>query len=100
VSRALHLARPAGPIYHPQMSQTTASTDGASRRRNPWNLLLLVPLLMLVTPWFNAVEPRLFGMPFFYWYQFAWVAVGVVSVAIVNATTREPSSVAEREHGR
>ena len=33
---------------------------------------------MLITPWFNADEPRLFGMPFFYWIQFAFVPVGVV----------------------
>ena len=38
---------------------------------------------MLVTPWINFAEPRLFGMPFFYWIQFAWVAVGVVAVGIV-----------------
>jgi hypothetical protein len=44
---------------------------------------------MLVTPWFNTAEPRLFGMPFFYWSQFCWVAVGVVCVAIVFRTTRD-----------
>lgn len=87
------------------MSDTTATTGSAdgtrrARYRNPWNLLLLVPLLMLVTPWFNSMEPSLFGLPFFYWIQFAWVAVGVVCVAIVNATTREPSSVEAREDER
>ncbi|MGQ0575141.1 MAG: DUF3311 domain-containing protein [Pseudonocardia sp.] len=58
-------------------------------RFSPWNLLLLVPLLMLVTPWINSVEPQLFGLPFFYWVQFLWVPVGVVCVAIVNAMTRD-----------
>ena len=48
-------------------------------RFTPWNLLLLLPFLMLVTPWFNTIEPRLFGMPFFYWVQFVLVVVGVVS---------------------
>lgn len=57
-------------------------------RLSPWNLLLLVPFLMLITPWFNSVEPRLFGLPFFYWAQFAFVPVGVVCVAIVHVTTR------------
>lgn len=78
----------------------TAPPSRAPARRNPWNLLLLVPLLMLVPPWFNTVEPALFGMPFFYWYQFTWVGVGVACVAIVNATTRERSSGAAREAGR
>ena len=54
-----------------------------------WNLLLLLPLLMLVTPWFNMIEPRLFGMPYFYWVQFVWVIVGVVSVGIVYVKTRD-----------
>lgn len=53
-----------------------------------WNLLLLVPLLMLVTPWFNFDKPRLFGLPFFYWYQFLFVLVGVASVAIVYVMTK------------
>ena len=55
-----------------------------------WNLLLLLPLLMLLTPWFNHDKPRLFGMPFFYWYQMAFVFVGVACVAIVYAATKSP----------
>jgi hypothetical protein len=55
---------------------------------SPWNLLLLIPLLMLVTPWFNRVNPRLAGIPFFYWFQFAFVVVGVACVGIVFAATR------------
>lgn len=55
---------------------------------SPWNLLLLLPLLMLVTPWFNRDEPRLGGIPFFYWYQLLFVVVGVACVWIVFAATR------------
>jgi Protein of unknown function (DUF3311) len=58
-------------------------------RFSPWNFLLLLPFLMLVTPWFNMKEPRLFGMPYFYWVQFVWVVVGVVSVGIVYVKTRD-----------
>lgn len=53
-----------------------------------WNLLLLLPVLMLITPWFNKDHPRLFGLPFFYWYQLAFVLVGVACVAIVYTATR------------
>jgi uncharacterized protein DUF3311 len=53
-----------------------------------WNLVLLVPLLMLVTPWFNFDKPRLLGLPFFYWFQFVFVVIGVVSVAIVYVMTK------------
>jgi hypothetical protein len=67
-------------------------------RLSPWNLLLLVPFLMLVTPWFNSIEPRLFGMPFFYWAQFAFVPVGVICVAAVYLRTRDdPAPDAEGE---
>lgn len=55
-----------------------------------WNLLLALPLLMLLTPVFNKVEPRLFGLPLFYWFQFAFVFVGVATVAIVFTATRTP----------
>ncbi|NIH77758.1 MULTISPECIES: DUF3311 domain-containing protein [Amycolatopsis] len=55
---------------------------------SPWNLFLLIPLLMLVTPWFNFDKPRVLGLPFFYWYQFLFVFVGVVSVAIVYVATK------------
>lgn len=55
---------------------------------SPWNLLLIIPLAILVTPLFNSDGPRLFGMPFFYWFQLAFVVVGVVCVGIVYAMTR------------
>ena len=56
---------------------------------SPWNLFLLLPLLMLVTPWFNFDKPRVLGLPFFYWFQFLFVLVGVASVAIVYVMTRD-----------
>jgi hypothetical protein len=66
-------------------------------RWNWWNLLLLVPLLMLVTPWFNFDQPRLFGLPFFYWYQFAYVPIGVICVGLVYVKTRsEPTDDPDR----
>lgn len=78
------------------MAPTTRPPGGRREqtgiRWNAWNLLLLVPFLMLVTPWFNSIEPRLFGMPFFYWSQFCWVVIGVVCVAIVFRATRDEGS--------
>jgi hypothetical protein len=69
------------------MSGKVAGRVGGARF-SAWNLILLVPLLMLVTPWFNFDKPRLLGMPFFYWYQFLFVLVGVASVALVYVTTK------------
>ncbi len=79
------------------MSQSTSRSSGgrgSGLRWNAWNLLLLVPLLMLVTPWFNSLSPQLFGIPFFYWVQFIWVPVGVVCVAVVYVMTRDGSTTA------
>ncbi|HEY2204583.1 MAG TPA: DUF3311 domain-containing protein [Pseudonocardia sp.] len=73
----------------------SAPPSPSGLRVSAWNLLLLVPFLMLVVPWFNSMEPRLFGMPFFYWAQFAFVPVGVICVAVVYRMTRdEPHSSA------
>jgi hypothetical protein len=38
--------------------------------------LLLLPYIgLLWVPFYNFSEPVLFGFPFFYWYQLAWVPV-------------------------
>jgi hypothetical protein len=56
---------------------------------SPWNLLLVVPLLILVTPLFDFDKPRLFGMPFFYWFQLVFVIVGVLCVGVVYVMTKK-----------
>ncbi|MGF1277227.1 DUF3311 domain-containing protein [Acetobacter pasteurianus] len=48
------------------------------------NLLLALPFLgLLWTPLYNRHDPVLWGFPFFYWYQFAWVPVTSVLIWIV-----------------
>jgi len=38
--------------------------------------LLLLPFIgLLWVPFFNREMPPLFGMPFFYWYQFLWIPI-------------------------
>lgn len=70
-----------------------------SGRFSAWNLLLLVPLLMLITPWFNHDSPRLVGLPFFYWFQFVFVFVGVACVWIVYAMTKKPANRSKSDDG-
>ncbi|OLF15538.1 DUF3311 domain-containing protein [Actinophytocola xanthii] len=55
---------------------------------NPWNLLLIAPFIVLFTPLYNRTEPRLLGLPFFYWFQLAVIIVGVLSTVIVYRMTR------------
>jgi uncharacterized protein DUF3311 len=47
-------------------------------------LLLLIPYIgLLWVPFYNQVEPKLFGFPFFYWYQLLWVPISAVLTWIV-----------------
>jgi len=37
-------------------------------------VLLLLPFIgLMIVPFYNVREPQLFGFPFIYWYQLAWV---------------------------
>jgi hypothetical protein len=54
------------------------------QRRSRWVLLLLLPYLGLCFPIVYARStPALWGFPFFYWYQFAWVILASVLLATV-----------------
>jgi hypothetical protein len=48
-----------------------------------WLLLLLPFVGLLWVPFYNMMEPTLFGFPFFYWYQLAWVPVTSVLIFLV-----------------
>jgi hypothetical protein len=57
---------------------------GSARTRRLWTGLMLlgVVVVSLWVPLYNRTEPALAGMPFFYWFQIAWIVVGAVAVAI------------------
>ncbi len=56
-----------------------------------WVYLLFVVefAVALWPPFYNKVEPTLVGMPFFYWFQLAWVIVSAVFTAIVYFATQD-----------
>lgn len=61
------------------------------RRLRPILVLLLLPLIgTLVPEFYNRVRPSIGGMPFFYWYQLAWIPVSVTCTWIVYRATRSP----------
>ena len=46
--------------------------------------LLLLPFVgLLWVPFYNGTSPALFGFPFFYWYQLAWVPLTSLLIWIV-----------------
>ena len=68
---------------------------GPGLRWSNWNLLLLVPLIVLITPLTNFREPALFGIPFFYWFSLAFVIVAAICAGIVYVMTKGKSSVTD-----
>jgi hypothetical protein len=55
-----------------------------ARRRKRWLLLLALPYLGLCFPQIYAHNtPTLWGFPYFYWYQFAWVIIASALLGIV-----------------
>jgi hypothetical protein len=58
-----------------------------------WYLLLIVQIpAALWVPFYNLAEPRLIGIPFFYWSQLALVLIGAVLTAIVYFATDDRSA--------
>ncbi len=54
-----------------------------------WELLLIIPFVgTLWVPFYNALDPRIGGIPYFYWYQFLWVLISSTLTAIVYFATR------------
>ncbi|HTZ90167.1 MAG TPA: DUF3311 domain-containing protein [Alloacidobacterium sp.] len=61
-------------------------------RRAHWNWLLVLPALALMLPGtYSRATPELFGFPFFYWYQMAWIAMTSLITGVVYIATRERS---------
>ena len=47
-------------------------------------LLFIIPIVLVMwVPFYNRTEPSLGGVPFFYWYQLAWVLIGAAVVLVV-----------------
>jgi hypothetical protein len=66
-------------------SRGVATGEGSSR----YYWLFLIPFFGVFLPWiYNTRDPELFGMPFFYWYQMAWVPLSVLITLFVYQKTK------------
>lgn len=64
--------------------------DGSSENRASrwWYAPLLVSFIaVLWVPFFNRIEPKIWGIPFFFWYQFLWVIISALITAFVYFKT-------------
>jgi Protein of unknown function (DUF3311) len=58
-------------------------------RRKRWYWLLLIPtILPLMVPLYDRVQPTLYGFPFYYWGQLAFVALTMLVMTVVRIGTR------------
>jgi membrane protein implicated in regulation of membrane protease activity len=57
-------------------------------------LLVLPFAAILWVPLYARTEPRLGGLPFFYWYQFAWI---VLTLALMTLSYRLLRRVERRD---
>jgi hypothetical protein len=65
-------------------------------RRHWPRLFFLIPCLMILwVPSYNRIEPTLAGVPFFYWYQLAWILIGAAVVALVYVLERKSAHAAK-----
>jgi hypothetical protein len=61
------------------------------------HVLLALPVVALLwVPLYAGPGPRLAGLPFFYWYQFAWVVLSVALMTLSHLLLRR----ARRAPGR
>ena len=52
-------------------------------KRLVWYVLLFIPFFVAIwVPLYNRVEPSLFGIPFFYWFQTLWIVVAAAVTAL------------------
>lgn len=67
------------------VATTTPRSD-----RHSWYWLLVLPVVVpLLVPVFNRTDPALFGFPFFYWVQLAFIALGVSVTTLVYLKTKD-----------
>ena len=53
----------------------------AKRKFHPVYLFLVLPYAaLLYVPLFDRIEPKIFDIPFFYWYQMLWTILGAFCI--------------------
>jgi hypothetical protein len=69
----------------------SANSSASGKKKSPilW-ILLAVPYLALCFPQLYARStPVLWGFPFFYWYQFAWVVLTSLLLGLIYRALKD-----------
>ena len=79
--------QPSGSSAEP--SERVVGDGPRPSRSRLWYLLLLPSYVgLLWVPFYASKSPELFGFPFFYWFQFAWVPMTALLTWIVYLRVR------------
>ena len=74
--------------------------DRPARKFHPVYLWIAVPFVALLwVPIFNRVEPTLFGIPFFYWYQALGTLLGAACIVPVYLHVRRQRKIRAARYG-
>ena len=66
-----------------------AAPPASVRGARAWYWLLLLPFLaLLYPPLYAHLTPRIWGIPFFYWYQAVWLVITAAITTLVYRRTR------------
>jgi Protein of unknown function (DUF3311) len=92
--------RPAQDDLAPPQTVSNRSRPAEDQRRGPraggrsrWQWLVVVAVVIpLLTPLYNRLQPRLFGLPFFYWSQIAFIGLAACVTAVVYQATKRRGS--------
>lgn len=80
---------------------TERATDRSVRTARTRPVLLLLLLIPFVgTLWVSSyarLAPAVWGIPFFYWYQFLWIGISTVITVIVYLVERREERREERQ---
>ena len=73
-------------------ARPTAGAPGRHHEHSKgWYWLFALPLVFTLLPMiYNSGSPEIIGIPFFYWYQLAWVPITVALMVFAYRKTRGP----------
>lgn len=74
--------RPTGPAGQGSRASRGEASRGAARRAIAYALLLGECVVILIPSIYGSIAPKLFGIPFFYWFQLMWIIVAMVVTGI------------------
>jgi hypothetical protein len=83
------------PTRRPASHRASGAQQRAAARRespdaDPRHWWLLLPIVAsLATPLYNRADPRVFGMPFFYWFQLSLAGLSTIVMTAVYLTTKK-----------